>query len=248
MITDLPDDVKAQSLVEKYRFWDLNLPKTVSCGMMKWHGPGGETRMSATNKAEAFMTEVDNKIRTLLREFSEGKLNSEQFHVIYERYANQRLLAQQAMLTGDAGVLRAAHDEQPTIAIKERYMGKALGIIILHNNTGAKIETLGTFDVSAFVISPVLAEFRRLYLDEKTIRPRVERLEDKRWLLFTVEPYTTVVTLFRNEPSPLQMREIQRLHHDFETANQVIFRQPGAPDARQLAYPFYSFVQRKLKQ
>lgn len=199
-------------------------------------------------KAEEFMTQVEAKIRSLLREYSDGKLNSEQFHVLYERYSSQRLIAQQAMLTGDEKVLSDnTPGEKSTIAIKDEHMGKAIGLRIYHNKNGGVIETLGDFEVSAFVISPVLAEFRQLIAAEKLIRPRAEKIEDKRWLLFTAEPYTTVVTVFRNEPSPLQIREIQRLHHDFEAANGGLLKQ-GQPDAKSLAYPFHVFVQRKLKK
>ena len=203
--------------------------------------------MATITKAESFMTQVEDKIRVLLKEFSEGKLNSEQFHVLYERYSARRLIAQQAMLTGDTGVLRNQQADQSTIAIKEAHMGKALGLTIYLNQTGATIETLGDFGVSAFKISPILNEFRHLVLDGKLIRPRVERLEEKRWLLFSGERYTTVVTLFRNEPSPMQMREIQRLQHDFEVANETFLEQSRF-DSRELGYPFYAFVQRKLKK
>lgn len=201
----------------------------------------------ARDKAETFMTQVEDKIRVLLKEFSEGKLNSEQFHVIYERYSSQRLIAQQAMLTGDEQVLQDVPGGQSTIAIKEAHMGMALGMTIYLNRTGVAFETLGDFDVSAFVISPILNEFRRHIADGKVIRPRAQRLEDKRWLLFAGERNTTVVTLFRNEPSPLQMREIQRLHHDFEVANRTLL-EDQSPDTSKLAYPFYVFIQRKLKR
>lgn len=201
----------------------------------------------STNKAEAYMTQVEEKIRALLREYSEGRLNSGQFHVLYERYSSQRLIAQQAMLTGDEAVLRDTPGEKSTIAIKDEHMGKAIGLRIYHNRSGAVIETLGDFEVSAFVISPVLAEFRQMIAAEKLIRPRAEKIEDKRWLLFAAEPQTTVVTLFRNEPSPLQIREIQRLHHDFEVANASLLAH-NQPDSQRLAYPFHVFVQRKLKK
>jgi hypothetical protein len=201
----------------------------------------------STNKAEAYMTQVEEKIRALLREYSEGRLNSGQFHVLYERYSSQRLIAQQAMLTGDEAVLRDTPGEKSTIAIKDEHMGKAIGLRIYHNRSGAVIETLGDFEVSAFVISPVLAEFRQMIAAEKLIRPRAEKIEDKRWLLFAAEPQTTVVTLFRNEPSPLQIREIQRLHHDFEVANGSLLAH-NQPDSQRLAYPFHVFVQRKLKK
>ncbi len=203
--------------------------------------------MGTSGKAETFMALVEEKIRSLLKEFSEGKLNSEQFHVLYERYSSQRLIAQQAILTGDAQVLANTRNDQSTIAIKEAHMGKALGLTIYSNRTGAVIETLGVFDVSAFKISPTLSMFRQMIADEKTIRPRAERLEDKRWVLFAAERYTTVATLFRNEPSPVQMREIQRLQHDFEVANKALLER-STFESGELAYPFHVFVQRKLKK
>lgn len=203
--------------------------------------------MGTSGKAETFMALVEEKIRGLLKEFSEGKLNSEQFHVLYERYSSQRLIAQQAILTGDAQVLANTHSDQSTIAIKQAHMGKALGLTIYSNRTGAAIETLGVFDVSAFKISPTLSVFRQMIADEKTIRPRAERLEDKRWVLFAAERYTTVATLFRNEPSPIQMREIQRLQHDFEVANKALLER-ATFEAGELAYPFQVFIQRKLKK
>ena len=203
--------------------------------------------MGTSGKAETFMALVEEKIRGLLKEFSEGKLNSEQFHVLYERYSSQRLIAQQAILTGDAQVLANTRNDQSTIAIKQAHMGKALGLTIYSNRTGAAIETLGVFDVSAFKISPTLSVFRQMIADEKTIRPRAERLEDKRWVLFAAERYTTVATLFRNEPSPIQMREIQRLQHDFEVANKALLER-ATFEAGELAYPFQVFIQRKLKK
>ena len=49
--------------------------------------------------------------------------------------------------------------------------------------------------------------------------------------------YTTIVTLFQNEPSQEQVREIERLHHDFEVANEVHLSTPSV-DSSRLAYPF----------
>ena len=97
------------------------------------------------------------------------------------------------------------------------------------------------------MISPVLNEFRQAAANSRIIRARVQRLEDKRWLLFGGGQYTTVVTAFRNEPSPMQMREMQRLHEDFETANLAML-ETDSVDAHALAYPFHVFIQRKLRR
>ena len=144
--------------------------------------------------------------------------------------------------------LMAKHkDTQSTIGLRQTLMGKAIGMTIYQNRTGVSIETLGDFEVSPFVISPVLSDFSRLMEQDKAIEPRVEKVEDKRWLLFTGAHYTTVVTLFYNEPSPLQTREIERLHRDFETANNLMLEK-GRVDSKKLAYPFVVFIQQKLKK
>lgn len=199
----------------------------------------------ATAKAQAFRIQVIEKIQGLLNEFAEGKLNQEQFNVLYERYSGQLEVAQQVLQSGNMAAIKQAKGEKSTIAIKQEYMGKAVGVSIYQNRTGVAIETLGNFDVSAFVISPVLSEFSRMMEKAEAIPPRTEKLKDKRWLLFTGRRYTTVVTLFHNAPSPMQTREIERLHQDFETANSSLL-QKGLLDTKRMAYPFVVFVQKKL--
>lgn len=199
------------------------------------------------DRAQSLKMQVIDKIQRLLNEFATGQLNRDQFNVLYERYSAQLALAQQVLESGNMTLMTNAKDTQSTLALRQEYMGKALGMVIYQNKTGVSIETLGDFDVSAFVISPVLNDFSLLMEAHKTIEPRVEKLEDKRWLLFTGGRYTTVVTLFRNEPSPNQRREIERLHSDFETANEALLEK-GTLDSRKMAYPFIVFVQKKLKK
>jgi hypothetical protein len=203
--------------------------------------------MSSSERAQAFRKQVEEKIQNLLKEFSDGKLNREQFNVLYERYSGQLELANQAMTTGNAELMASAAGAQSTIAIRQQHMGKAVGMAIYHNRTGVSIETLGDFDVSAFIISPVLNDFLMLEEQERMSQHRVVELPDKRWLLFAGGKYSTVVTLFRNEPSPQQIREIERLHLDFELANGVLLKK-GHLDSGKMAYPFIVFVQKKLKK
>ena len=202
--------------------------------------------IEAVAKAQAFKLKVIEKIQVLLNEFAEGKLNQEQFNVLYERYSGQLAVAQQALQSGNPEAINQATSGKSTIALKQEYMGKAIGLGIYLNKSGVAIEVLGDFDVSAFVISPVLSEFTPMMESGKTIEPRAGKLKDKRWLLFTGKRYTTVATLFHNPPSPLQIQEIERLHQDFETANATLLEK-GPPDSKKMAYPFIVFVRKKLK-
>ncbi len=202
--------------------------------------------LNSMDKAQSFKMQVIDKIQSLLHEFAAGDLNREQFNALYERYSGQLALAQQVLESGNADMLGQNKDKNTTIALRQEHMGKALGMSIYQNRTGVSIETLGEIEVSPFVISPVLNDFSRLMEAGKPIEQRVEMLAEKSWLLFTGGSYSTVVTLFRNEPSPLQMREIERLHHDFEVANKQ-YLEKGNLDSKKLAYPFMVFIQQKLK-
>ena len=38
------------------------------------------------------------------------------------------------------------------------------------------------------------------------------------WVVFMARTFTTAVVMFKNEPAPAQIRELERLLHDFEEA------------------------------
>lgn len=199
-------------------------------------------------QAQAFKAQVESKIQALLAEFADGKLNREQFNALYERYSSQLALAQQALASSKPMVLKPRGSNESTIAVKQEHMGKAVGLAIYQNRTGICVEMLGTFDVSAYLVSPVLNDFNHMTEAQRLLAQRIVALEGQRWLLFTGGRYTTVATLFHNEPSPQQVREILRLHTDFEIANSASLEQGGQLDSQQLAYPFVVFVQQRLRR
>jgi hypothetical protein len=114
-------------------------------------------------------------------------------------------------------------------------------MVIYHNIKGTIIETLGNFNVSVTRVLPVLLEF----VKSRTSDNRVFKISERQWLLFVAGRHTTVVTLFRNEPARQQIFDIERMHRDFENANRVSFER-GELDPQKLAYPFLSFIQKKL--
>jgi len=198
-------------------------------------------------KAEAFKTEVQQKIQGLIAEFAEGKLSREQFNVLYERYNGQLQIAEHALLSGNPDAVKIAQAGPSTVMVKDALMGKAIGLGIYHNKSGTMVDTLGNFDVPVTLISSVLNDFSMMMQDNKLIDRRVQKVSSKQWLLFAAGKFTTIVTLFQNEPSQQQSREMERMQHDFEEANRA-FLQKEQVDKDKLAYPFLSFVQQKLKK
>jgi hypothetical protein len=190
--------------------------------------------------AEMFKTTLYDKIQALLDEFAEGKLNRDQFHALYERYNNRLQIVEHALLSGNPDAVEIAETGPSTLRVREETEGKALGMMIYHNIMGTVIETLGNFDAPLQVVMPALLGFVR------SPQPnRVLRLPESQWLLLVGGKFTTILTLFKNEPSRLQVRELERLHRDFEEANHYAFER-GAVDAQTLGYPFVAFVQKKL--
>jgi hypothetical protein len=201
----------------------------------------------ARTRAEAFKNEVQKKIKNLIAEFAEGKISREQFHVIYERYNAQLEITEHALLSGNPDAISIVQGGPPTVAVKESLTGKAIGLVIYHNRSGTVVDTLGNFEVPVSRISGILNDFTLMMQSSKLIDRRVEKVAARQWLLFAAGLYTTIVTLFHNEPSQMQSREIERLHHDFEEANRAHL-QREVVDSSKLAYPFLVFVQQKLKK
>lgn len=204
--------------------------------------------MSSQNRAETLKNEVNQKIQGLLSEFTNGLISREQFHLIYERYHGQlEMLNEILQQNRDADDLDMLDTGPTTIAIKQGTRGRAVGLAIYHHRSGILIETLGQFDVSPDVLSPILNEFSLKLEAGEFVGRRVVKARQNGWLLLAARQVTSVITLFQNEPAEQQIKEIERLHHDFEMAN-LHHLNGDSVDANKLAFPFLVFVNKKLRK
>jgi hypothetical protein len=202
---------------------------------------------NSRSRAEAFRTSVELKLKELVGEFAEGRISREQFHVIYERYSSQLSIANHALVSGNPDAVQIAQGGPPTVAIRDAYMGKAIGMMIYHNHSGTVVDMLGEFHIPVERIARVLNDFSLMMETNEFLDYSTERHADREWLLFTPGRFTTVITLFHNEPSQAQIREIERLHHDFEEANRNLLERQQL-DRRKLAYPFLVFIKRRFQK
>jgi len=197
-------------------------------------------------KAEAFKTKVEAKIQNLISEFSEGQISREQFNLLYDRYNGQLSIANEALAENDIRALNEVENSVPTIFVKTATAGKATGMAIYHHRSGQIIEALGSFDVPVAQLTPVLNEIVGKIDADEFVEPKSINIDRGHWVLFESRKHTTIITLFQNEPAAIQIREMQRLHHDFEVANQR-FLVSDKVDANSLGYPFLTIVQKSLK-
>ena len=195
-------------------------------------------------KAETFKSEVEEKIQNLIAEFSDGKISREQFNLLYDRYNGQLTIVNEALAENDNTILNEAQNSVPTIFVREATAGKAVGMAIYHHRSGRIIEALGDFDVPVGQLTPVLNTILGQVEAEEFVEPKTINIERGKWLLFESRKFTTIITIFQNEPSVVQIREMQRLHNDFERAN-TRFLATDNVNVNSLAYPFLVFVQKK---
>jgi hypothetical protein len=182
-------------------------------------------------------SEIHTKMRGLIKELSEGKISTEQFNVLYERYQN--------LLELLSTELEVESNDMPTIAYRNATTAKALGMGIYHHRSGTMIETLGNFDVSPATLAPVLNEILDKREKREFIEPKIQKVGMGIYMVFMVRQYTTVIILFRNEPSQAQLRDVERLQHDFEEANRHLLEN-NVVDGTKLAKPFLGFVRKKI--
>ena len=194
------------------------------------------------NSLKAFHQEVQGKIQNLLKEFGAGHISSEQFNILYARYSNQLDMAISAM---EGAAQRTPGSDISTYAIRQATTGKALGLAVYHHRSGTIIESLGNFDLAPDIISPTLNEFSDKLEKREFIEPVTQKLSSGLWVVFMARRFTTAIVVFRNEPSPRQVKELERLLHDFEEANRHNLDKMDV-DKSKLAKPFLNFVRKKL--
>ncbi|RMG86373.1 MAG: hypothetical protein D6712_07690 [Chloroflexi bacterium] len=201
--------------------------------------------MEPGERARAFKAEVQQKIQKLLEDFASGQLSQAQFDIIYERYHSQLILAEYAVESGKDAAVDIARSGPSTISLKEAAKGKATGIAIYHISGQRMIETLGDFAIPEDILEPMLQDLMRQISTGNSPQRYVERIASRYWLLFTIGRHTISITLFHNEPSPIQLRETQRLHQDFEAANSILLADPKV-EANRLAFPFRVFIRQQF--
>ena len=108
-------------------------------------------------QGQAFIKQVRTKMDRLVEEFATGKVNREQFQVLYDRYQTQingvKALIDDADPSKWTGLLQGGEN---TIDIRSRLMAKAKGMLIYHNENGTLIDKLGMVLIDPLLISQLM--------------------------------------------------------------------------------------------
>lgn len=198
-------------------------------------------------EGQEFIAQVHQKMSKLVQEFASGEINRTQFHHLYDRYQRQIMTVAQLIAESDPATWQnAVQETEDTILIKKRLTAKAVGMSVYDNKSGMPIETLGEFAIEPDLIVPMLSSYRSAAAEIFRAGMRSTEMENGQWLCFVPGSYTTLIALFSLEPSENQLAMVERMHQDFENANKAAL-ESGPVDPSQLAFPFYSFVQRRAR-
>lgn len=187
-----------------------------------------------------FQTDIQQKIRQLLGEFVNGDISNEQFNLLYERYDKQLEMA-----LGINEDNQSSTDDITTIALKASTIGKAIGLLIYHYRSQSMIEKLGQVDLSHEILTDKVKHIQQIRKIGNMPATSVEKITSNQWLICMSKQYTTALVIFKNEPAPQQVRQLERLLGDFEIANGS-FLKHATIDQAQLAKPFIGFIRQKL--
>ncbi|HVO43601.1 MAG TPA: hypothetical protein VMT34_13300 [Aggregatilineales bacterium] len=206
--------------------------------------PSSQPSDDEIKRSLAFVNELNLKMRRVVDDFAAGMLNRTQFHMLYDRYQSQlnRIMQLGNDPTATQELINAPRGEE-TILIKRRLTARAIGLSVYSNRSGLPLETMGEFSVDPALLVPMLSSYRAATREIFKAGMRSTTMENGQWLWFVPGHYTTLIALFSDELSRLQVNTLERMHRDFETANRAALEQDTV-DASALAFPFLTFVQR----
>jgi hypothetical protein len=188
---------------------------------------------------ETMRADIQSKISALIADLSAGKISNEQFELVYGRY-RYRLSVVDQLLEDDPPECNAFNTGDLLRGMEAR----PVGLSLYHHNSGLTIDTQGYFDLPSCVMAPVLNDLSLNVEWRIFTEPVVKQLGDYVWIAFIARHYTTLMVLFRNEPSRLQMRQMERLQHDFEETNKRILNR-CVVNTLQLSRPFKGYIQER---
>ena len=213
----------------------------------------------ATRQGKMFIAQTRKKMKQLVDDFANGKLNREQFHTLYDRYQQQINGVKLILAENDPTMWVAALDNNETINLRKKLLAKATGMVI-YTKSGTRLDQLGKFNLDGESLAKLMQKFSdKLDKEKPKSEEELDNLPTKKrysqmvvesqphgWMFLARGRLTTIITAFSREPTQDQRDTMVRLLRDFETANFGHLARPNVT-VDELAMPFKVFVQREVK-
>lgn len=188
---------------------------------------------------EIMRADIQSKISALIADLSAGKISNEQFEIVYGRYRYTLSVAEKSL--ADKG---PEFKSFTTGDLLQGMQARPVGLSLYHHGSGLTIETQGLFELPSCVTAPVLNDLSLNVEWGIFTEPVIKKLGDYTWIAFMARHYTTLMVLFRNEPSRQHMRQMEHLQHDFEETNKNMLSRCTV-NSQQLIRPFKGYIQER---
>lgn len=184
-----------------------------------------------------YLERLRAKMESTARDFAAGLLNRAQFEELYAHYQEERANVEFLLqIYPETDKWKTAVTEGHSVAIRRRHQARVVAYSIYDNDTSLPLYTFGDFKMESELVVGMLSGFRSASVEILGSGLRKTEVEDGKALYFVPGRYTTLVALYSSDPSPIQLRALEDVHRDFETANEEILERGGA-EAWQLVFP-----------
>lgn len=191
---------------------------------------------------EEYLNRTYSKMTKCVEDFATGKINRAQFQELYAHYEREiGVISQLLAESGDPDEWRRFITEGESVVIRKRHQARSIGFAIYDNNSGMPIETLGEFTVDSALLIPMLSSYRTATTEIFRAGMRNTQMENGQWLCFVPGRFTTLITLFNQEPAEQQLEVLSRMHDHFEIANRGTLEN-GTAQPGELALPFLAIL------
>jgi hypothetical protein len=193
-------------------------------------------------EAQAYLRRVRAKLDRLAEDFNKGTINRAQFQHLYAHYQREiRTVEGMMEIWPDSETWKGAVTEGESVIIRQQHVARAEGYAIFENNSGMPVSTLGRFELDPALLVPMLSSYRAATKEIFGSGTRSTEIEDGRWLCFVPGKFTTMLSVFSNEPATKQLAYLEELHRHFERANRRHLANPPL-NAKDLLFPHQYFL------
>lgn len=195
-------------------------------------------------EAHSELRRIESKVKRLVDDFAQGKINRRQFDEMYAHYQRQRELIEVALETSvEVSDWQDLETLEATSAIRLRYAAQSLGGAVYLKDSNVPLHTEGDFPVDSERVNSLISSFHAAATELFRTGIRTE-IEDGRWLCLVPGRFSMLSVVFSQEPPLAQIALLEDLHRDFEQAN-VTYLETGVADSLNMVYPYAAVLERQ---
>lgn len=188
-----------------------------------------EMKIRPDEDGRAYLERIRAKMERTARDFAEGLINRAQFEELYAHYQAERANVELLLETHPGSdQWKSAVTDGHSVAIRRRFQARVVAYSIYDNETSLPLYTFGDFKMESELVTGMLSGLRSASEEILGSGLRKTEVEDGKALCFVPGRYTTLVALYSSEPSEAQLRALEDVHRDFETANAEALMRGGA--------------------